>query len=134
MQDFEISLEDFKNAWMNLLFEDGEKKSCPNSKDPVLHLMKIFRAIEDLKAAFKECQLENHPYKMMELIHEDPQMYENGNALIMTKPIIEFMDLGSLEDLLEKSSDSLKIVSNQISIFSTLIDAGYLGSKKCWAG
>ena len=94
MQYFEISMEDFKNAWMNLLFENEEKKSCcPNSKSPVLHLMNIFRAIDDLKAAFKDCHLENHPYKVMALINKDSQMYKNGNALVMTRPIIEFLDL-----------------------------------------
>ena len=94
LQFFEICMEDFKTAWTKLLFENEEKKSCcPNSKDPVLHLMKILREIDALKFAFKNCHIENHPYKMMALINEDPQMYKNGKALIMTKSIIEFMDL-----------------------------------------
>ena len=70
----------------------------------MLHLLKLIKAIHNLKKAFYECDLENHPKRMLAMLVKDRKKFKasglflfkplwSGSILVIMRSILEFLDI-----------------------------------------
>ena len=99
VQDFEGSLNSFKESWKKFVFKPKNDPLPPwcYSRNPLFYLMRLYKVIDNLKYAFRQCNLKNYPYELQGLLHSAPEWYEIEHYWdiwkVLTEPIVEFLDL-----------------------------------------